>query len=159
MNEVFLLIGGNEGDRFRNLEAAREHINLDCGAIVSESSIYETAAWGNTHQASFLNQALVIDTDHDAETLMQTILQIEETLGRRRNVKYGPRIIDIDILFFGNAVIDLPNLKIPHTEIQNRRFALAPLFEIAPKWIHPVLNKTVEELLASCTDPLDVKKL
>ncbi len=88
-----MLIGGNEGDRFRNLEAARQHINFDCGPIVSESSIYETAAWGNTNQASFLNQALAISTNDDAETLMQTILQIEEALGRKRNGKYGPRII------------------------------------------------------------------
>jgi 2-amino-4-hydroxy-6-hydroxymethyldihydropteridine diphosphokinase len=88
-----------------------------------------------------------------------TLLDIEEKMGRRRLEKYGPRVIDIDILFFNNSIIRQPQLTVPHPEIQNRRFALAPLEEIAPLLIHPVLGRTIRELLAECTDPLTVKKI
>ena len=159
MNISYLLIGGNQGDRAGRLATAREYIASAGGRIRRASVLYETAAWGKTDQPDFLNQALEVATGQEATAWLSTLLGIEEKMGRRREVKYGPRIIDIDILFFNNSIIHLPQLTIPHPEIQNRRFALAPLEEIAPSLTHPVLHKTIHELLAECTDPLAVKQL
>jgi len=159
MNKAYLLIGGNLGDRDQNLATAREKINLYCGRIVKASSLYETAAWGNTNQPSFLNQALEIDTSFSALQLIRKILRIEKQMGRTRDEKYGPRFIDIDILLFNNEIHKLKQLKIPHPEMQNRKFALLPLQEIAPGIIHPVLNKSISELLLQCKDELEVKRL
>jgi len=159
MNISYLLIGGNEGDRTGTMAMARERIESVAGAIRSRSSLFETAPWGKTDQPDFLNQALILETGLDAPTLLQALLGIEAQMGRRRGEKYGSRIIDIDILFFNDAIIHQPGLLIPHPEIQNRRFALAPLEEIAPAYIHPVLGVSVRELLINCTDPLAVKKL
>jgi 2-amino-4-hydroxy-6-hydroxymethyldihydropteridine diphosphokinase len=158
MNEVYLLTGGNIGDRQQYLLKASSEIGERCGDILKESSLYETAAWGNEQQEPFLNQVLKIKTEQTPLQLLNTILQIEEHLGRKRELKYGPRTIDIDILFFNNEVLQQPNLTIPHREIQNRRFVLIPLNEIAPVKLHPVLNKTVAQLLAECPDPLAVNK-
>ncbi len=157
MNISYLLIGGNEGDRPAHLAAARAEIAASAGPVLQSSSIYETAPWGKAGQPDFLNQALEISTHLDASSLMKTMLRIEEGMGRRRLEKYGPRIIDIDILFFNDAFIREAGLVIPHPEIPNRRFVLTPMEEIAPSWRHPVLNKTIAELLADCTDPLEVK--
>jgi 2-amino-4-hydroxy-6-hydroxymethyldihydropteridine diphosphokinase len=157
MNISYLLIGGNEGDRPAHLAEARAKISLSAGPILQSSSIYETAPWGKAGQPDFLNQALEISTRLDAPALMKRMLEVEEAMGRRRLEKYGPRIIDIDILFFNDAIIREPGLVIPHPELANRRFVLTPMEEIAPKWRHPVLNRTVRELLAECTDPLEVK--
>ncbi|HET6254837.1 MAG TPA: 2-amino-4-hydroxy-6-hydroxymethyldihydropteridine diphosphokinase [Puia sp.] len=159
MNISYLLIGGNQGDRLARLAAAKDHIRSAGGNILLASSIYETAAWGKTDQPDFLNQALKVSTGQDAPAWLSTLLGIEEKMGRRRQERYGPRTIDIDILFFNNSIIREPQLTIPHPEIQNRRFALEPLEEIAPLLIHPVLGKTIRELLAECTDPLAVKQL
>ena len=159
MNKTYLLTGGNEGNSFSHLQQAKAKIEEFCGRIGVCSSLYETAAWGKTDQPAFLNQALLLYTDLDASPLMSELLRVETLLGRRRMEKYGPRIIDIDILFFNDEAYDLPNLKIPHPEIQHRRFALEPMNEIAPDLIHPVLHKSIRELLKECTDPLDVKKL
>ena len=159
MNTAYLLIGGNLGDRKENLSKATELINEHCGAITKASSLYETAAWGITDQPSFLNQALEISTRHNAKQLMRKILRIEKMMGRIRKEKFGPRIIDIDILFYENEIHDLRFLKIPHPETQNRRFVLVPLAEINPGLQHPVLNKTIAELLEECPDNLEVKKV
>jgi 2-amino-4-hydroxy-6-hydroxymethyldihydropteridine diphosphokinase len=122
------------------------------------SSIYETAAWGMENQEAFLNQVLEIETNLNPDELLQSILQIEEGLGRKRELKYGPRTIDIDILFFNDQVIDQEGLKIPHPQLQNRRFVLVPLNEIASNKIHPIFKKTISQLLAECPDPLTVNK-
>jgi 2-amino-4-hydroxy-6-hydroxymethyldihydropteridine diphosphokinase len=159
MNISYLLIGGNEGDRVATLAAARQNIEAVAGTIGRFSSLYETAPWGKTHQADFLNQALQLETRFDAPSLMNSLLGIEEKMGRIRVEKYGARIIDIDILFFNDAILRQPQLVIPHPEMQNRRFVLAPMEEIAPFYIHPVLGLSVRELLLTCTDPLTVKKL
>jgi 2-amino-4-hydroxy-6-hydroxymethyldihydropteridine diphosphokinase len=159
MNKAFLLLGGNLGKREQNLEAARENINLHCGTIVKTSSLYETAAWGNTEQPSFLNQALEIRTSLTAVQLIRSILKVEKQMGRTRQEKYGPRLIDIDILLFNNDIHHLKFLKVPHPEMQNRRFALLPLQEIAPGIIHPVLNKSITALLDECKDELKVKRI
>jgi 2-amino-4-hydroxy-6-hydroxymethyldihydropteridine diphosphokinase len=159
MNFSYLLIGGNEGDRIGTMTTAREHIEAAAGPIRAASALYETAAWGKTDQPDFLNQALLVETPLDASTLLQTLLSVEARLGRVRKEKYGTRIIDIDILFFNDAIIRETGLVIPHPEMQNRRFVLAPLEEIAPDHVHPVLGLSVRELLINCTDPLAVKKL
>lgn len=158
MNEVYLLTGGNIGNRLEYLSKAKEEIRKRCGLVLKESSIYETAAWGMEDQKSFLNQVLKIETALAPKELLKSILQIEEELGRKRNLKYGPRTIDIDILFFNDEVIDQQGLKIPHSQIQNRRFVLVPLTEIAPTKIHPVFRRSVSQLLADCPDLLEVNK-
>jgi 2-amino-4-hydroxy-6-hydroxymethyldihydropteridine diphosphokinase len=158
-NRAYLLIGGNIGDREEYLRQAREAIGQSCGSVLDISSVYETEPWGLGQQATFLNQALALETSFSADLLLKEILHAEERLGRKRDVKYGPRTIDIDILLFNEAVIDMPGLIIPHPQLQNRRFALAPLAEIASGKLHPVLNKTIAELLSECPDPLNVYKI
>jgi 2-amino-4-hydroxy-6-hydroxymethyldihydropteridine diphosphokinase len=158
MNEAYLLTGGNIGNRLEYLSKAKEEIRKRCGNVLQESSIYETAAWGMEEQEAFLNQVLKIETSLNPEHLLKSILQIEEELGRKRNLKYGPRTIDIDILFFNDEVVDQQGLKIPHSQIQNRRFVLVPLNEIAPNKIHPAYQKSVSQLLDECPDLLEVNK-
>ncbi len=158
MNRAYLLTGGNLGNREGTLATARELINLHCGTIIKASSLYETAAWGNTDQPAFLNQALELSTPLNAKQLIRRILKTEKLMGRIRTEKYGPRLIDIDILLFNNEKHNYHFLKLPHPEMHNRRFALLPLAEIVPGIVHPVLNKTIAQLLDTCPDNLDVKK-
>lgn len=159
MTEVYLSTGGNIGNRLNYLSKAKKEIQKRCGRILQQSSIYETGAWGMENQKSFLNQVLKIETMLEPEQILKSILQIEKELGRKRQLKYGPRTIDIDILFFNDEVINLQGLKIPHPQMQNRRFVLVPLNEIAPDKIHPVFKKNLSQLLAECADPLTVNKL
>jgi 2-amino-4-hydroxy-6-hydroxymethyldihydropteridine diphosphokinase len=159
MNKAYLLTGGNTGDRREWLQKATSLIEATCGNITKQSSLFETAAWGKTDQPAFLNQALLLHTKMEAPELMHELLRIEEQLGRKRVEKYGARIIDIDILLFNDAVIDTSLVRVPHPELPNRRFALEPLCELAPNFIHPVLQKTIAQLLKDCTDRLPVKKL
>ena len=159
MSTAHLLIGGNLEDRKENLLTAVSLINEQCGHLTRSSSIYETEAWGKTDQPSFLNQALEISTSLNARQLLRKILKIEKEMGRVRKEKLGPRIIDIDILLYENEIHDLRFLKIPHPEMHNRRFVLVPLVEIAPTLQHPVLKKTIAELLEECPDNLEVTKI
>ena len=159
MNAAYLLIGGNIGKRELNLERARNLIGEECGELKSLSSIYETAAWGKTDQPMFLNQVLEIITALKPMQLLQQILNIENQMGRTRHEKFGPRIIDIDILFYNDERFNYPLLTIPHPALQYRRFVLTPMNEIAPEFVHPVLKKTIAELLEECPDDLPVKKL
>lgn len=158
MNDAYLLTGGNAGDRLANLQQARDKIQKVAGAVLKESAIYETAAWGLTAQNAFLNQALLVSTSLEAEELLKTLLLTEQELGRKRIEKMGPRTIDIDILFYKNEIISSAALTVPHPEIANRRFVLIPLNEIAPDFVHPVLQKTISQLLKICPDKLEVKK-
>ena len=159
MNTAFLLIGGNMGNRSRYLEEAYQAIEKQCGRIVSVSSVYETEAWGMEDQNAFLNQALKLQTKLSAADLLTGLLKIEESLGRKRDRKYGPRTIDIDILLFNDDIIELENLRVPHPELHNRRFALECLNEIGSDEIHPLFKKTIHQLLAECPDPLSVNKI
>jgi 2-amino-4-hydroxy-6-hydroxymethyldihydropteridine diphosphokinase len=158
MNKAFLLTGGNMGNRDENLYRSSVLIEKYCGSIEKKSSLYETAAWGKTDQPDYLNQVLVLDTVLAPEELLKHLLTIEKEMGRFRTEKYGPRIIDIDILLYNDEVINESKLNIPHPQMQNRRFALVPMDEIASNLIHPVFHKTIHELLIECTDPLTVHK-
>jgi len=159
MNKVFLITGGNIGNRKKNLDTAAALIEKHIGHIIQSSKIYETDAWGITNQPTFYNQVLIVESKFTAQKVIQTILKIEEEMGRVRTIKNAARIIDIDILFFNDETVNEQNLIIPHQEIANRRFVLMPLDELAPKMIHPVLKKSVEELLSVCKDPLKVAPL
>ena len=158
MNTAYLLTGGNLGDRVANLRLALERVNEQCGPVVAASLMYETEAWGKDDQPLFLNQALRIETLLTPRQLLRKVLKIEKVLGRVREEKYGPRVIDIDLLLFNQEVHRYPLLKLPHPELANRRFALTPLAEIAAEVMHPVLKKTIKELLWECKDGLEVKK-
>lgn len=155
MNRLFLITGGNIGDRKRNLETAAALIQKQIGKIMRLSAIYETEAWGITNQPAFYNQVLEIETLLSAREVLDLILKIEEQMGRKRSIKNAARNIDIDILFFNNEIINERNLTIPHPEIINRRFVLLPLLELEPEKIHPVLHKSIQELLSETKDKLE----
>jgi len=156
---AYILIGGNLGNRQSNLLKAIELINQTCGNIIATSSIYETAAWGFTEQPNFLNQVLILTTHLAPEHLMQALLNIEELMGRKRLIKMGPRIIDLDILLIDDIVSSTQLLQLPHPELINRKFALLPLAEIASEIVHPVEKKSILQLLQQCKDTLDVQKI
>ncbi len=158
MNTAYLLTGGNMGNREQNLTLAAQKIEQSCGQIVQRSPVYETAAWGHTQQPAFLNQVLMISTPLSPEQLMQRLLDIEHQMGRIRQEKMGPRIIDLDILLINDEIIDTPFLRVPHPALPQRRFVLTPLADIAPEYKHPVLQQTIAELLENCSDTLDVQK-
>ena len=158
MHLAYLLIGSNLGDKTTYLKNAGSYIHQQCGQIVKQSSFYETEPWGFTEQPSFLNQALCIQTELAPAQLMHTLLQIESKMGRTRELKMGPRIIDLDILQIDQQIVDTPLLQLPHPAMHLRRFALIPMVEIAPTLKHPQFNKTIAQLLAECADQTDVQK-
>ncbi|HEY5367949.1 MAG TPA: 2-amino-4-hydroxy-6-hydroxymethyldihydropteridine diphosphokinase [Hanamia sp.] len=159
MNKVFFITGGNIGDRKKNLETAATLLEKHIGKIIQSSRIYETDAWGITDQPTFYNQALIVESEFSAQEVIRKILKIEEEMGRVRTIKNAARSIDIDILFFNDETVNEQNLIIPHPEIANRRFVLMPLNELEPNMIHPVLKKSITELLSICKDPLKVTPL
>lgn len=159
MTTIYLLLGSNEGDRIHLLQTAVRELQQHCGAVIKKSSLYETAAWGLEEQPDFLNQVVKLKTPHSPQALLTAIQEIEKNLGRQRKVKWGQRTLDIDILFYGKKIIQTPTLTIPHPYMQDRRFTLLPLAEIAPHFVHPLLRKTIATLLKECKDRLEVKKL
>lgn len=156
---AFLLLGSNLGNSVKYLSDASGLISLRLGTVRETSSLYRTASWGKHDQPDFINQVIALDTALNPEELLAGVLTIELELGRERNERWGSRTIDIDILLYGDQVIDQPNLKIPHPFLHERRFSLEPLCEIAPGLIHPVLNRPVVDLLNDLSDSLLVKKL
>ena len=159
MMNVYLLLGGNLGDRQAYLKEAIEHIETEVAPVVKASAIYETQSWGKTDSPDYLNQVILIQTELSAPKLLQKLLNIEWVIGRTREEKWGPRIIDIDILFYGDKIIDETDLQVPHPHLHNRRFTLDPLVELAPTLIHPMLGKNILQLKDELTDSLIVKKL
>ncbi|MDB5029744.1 2-amino-4-hydroxy-6-hydroxymethyldihydropteridine diphosphokinase [Mucilaginibacter sp.] len=159
MNNVFLLLGSNLGDRKLFLQQAIRHIEYDIAPIIKISSVYETQSWGKSDEPDYLNLVIELQTDLSAQTILEKILAIEDVMGRKRAEKWGSRIIDIDILYYNAAIIDEPGLQIPHPELHKRRFTLEPLAEIAPDLIHPVLHKNSLQLKKALKDNLIVKKL
>lgn len=157
MVRTFLLLGSNEGDRMHILSEARKRIESIAGKIKKASSVYETAAWGNTQQAAFLNQVIELETKLVPTTLLPELLAIEAGLGRVRKEKWGKRTIDIDILYYGDSIIQEPKLTIPHPEIAKRKFTLVPLVELAPDLIDPVTRKSMQQMLLECGDELEVR--
>ncbi len=159
MIDVFLLLGSNLGDRQLFLQKAIDHIEAEIAPVTKQSAIYETQSWGKSDEPNYINQVIQLKTDLTPQTVLRKVLHIESVLGRKREEKWGSRTIDIDILFYGSDVICEAGLNIPHPQLHNRMFTLAPLSEIAPDFIHPILNKNVFELKNKLKDNLIVKKL
>jgi 2-amino-4-hydroxy-6-hydroxymethyldihydropteridine diphosphokinase len=159
MKGKYLLLGTNLGNRRKNILDAKNAIASRIGRIKKCSSLYRTKAWGFENQPDFLNLVIEVDTDLDPYNLLAEIEQIEKSMGRIRFEKWKERLIDIDILYYDNLVLDKPDLKIPHPQIPNRRFTLVPLCEIAPDSVHPGILKTNYELLKDTPDNLTVEKI
>lgn len=155
---VYLSLGSNVGDRGANLETAIAALGT-LGKVVARSSFYETEPVEFTAQPWFLNCALVLETTKMPRQLLKALLDLERKMGRRRTLQKGPRTIDIDILLFGNSIVESEDLTIPHPALHQRRFVLEPLAEIAPGVLHPVLKKIVEELRDALPPGQVVRKL
>jgi len=156
-HQIFLGLGSNLGNREENLLTAQKLIEEKVGKIRSKSSVYETAAWGITEQNAFLNQVIEVETSFSPSAVLHLVLKIEKDMGRIREIKWGERSIDIDILYYNNEIISTENLVIPHSFIQERKFVLVPLCDIAQDFIHPKLQQTNLELLEKCQDSGEIK--
>lgn len=161
MVKALILLGGNEADTLRLMQAGIEQIAREAGKVVRQSSLYESAAWGFDAEHNFLNQVLEICTDLKPLDLLNILLRIEKDLGRKRSgsAGYASRGIDIDILFLDDQVIDTVELTVPHPRLHQRRFTLMPLNEQWPDWVHPTIGETVKELLSRCGDEGFVKRV
>ncbi len=148
MAVVHIGIGSNLGNRKENCLKALDLLSARGIVIGKQSSLYETEPWGVEDQPKFMNMAAEIETGLEPLKLLETLKSVEEEMGRKEGYRWGPRVIDLDILFFGDMVIECPELTIPHPLMHEREFVLRPLAEIAPDKVHPVLKKTVTELLA-----------
>lgn len=158
---ITVILGSNSGNKAEYIRKAATSLTRQTGRLVAISSLYETEPWGFECNEPFLNQVLRIETRLHPEIVLQKALEIENSLGRTRSseTRYASRTIDIDLLFCDSEIIRTPSLTIPHPRIAERRFVLVPLNEIMPDFVHPVLQKTVSELLAECSDPLSVYRV
>ncbi len=159
MTRVYFLLGGNIGDREELLSEAIRKMTNQLGKYVQASALYETEPWGFTHEQNFLNQVVVFDSELPALDILDKTQTIEKELGRvRKTTQFCERTIDIDILFYGDECIENERLSVPHPRIQERSFALYPLEELIPDFIHPILKKSIKQLKNECPDKLQVKK-
>ena len=156
-NTIYLLLGTNQGNRKAYLNKAKIEIKKLIGNINKISSVYETAAWGITEQPNFLNQVVQCQTELKPENLLKVCQKIENKLDRKRVLRWGQRTMDIDILYYENRIIHTDDLIVPHPEIQNRKFTLIPLAEIAKDFIHPSLKMNQKQLLNICSDTLEIQ--
>ena len=162
MQEVFLSLGSNIGNKILSINDALEQINKNIGQVIKVSSFYETEPWGFNPDDWFVNIAVKIETDYNAESLLSKLQEIEKELGRKRKNKqkgYSSRIIDIDILFYGNFILEKDFIQIPHKHLHKRIFVLKPLNDIAPDFIHPIFNKAIKKMLSECEDKTQTKPL
>jgi 2-amino-4-hydroxy-6-hydroxymethyldihydropteridine diphosphokinase len=147
MNRVCIAFGSNIGDRYGAVSDAFKLIQENRMKILFKSEVYETEPYGYTDQPTFINGALLVETELSCREVLTRLLAIEKDLGRVRKFKWGPRIIDLDIIFYNQEIYDEEDLKVPHPDMQNRMFVLRPLNDICPKYVHPILKKSVEEML------------
>ncbi|WP_010664881.1 2-amino-4-hydroxy-6-hydroxymethyldihydropteridine diphosphokinase [Marinilabilia salmonicolor] len=161
MSTVILLLGGNRGETEKVFQQAIGLIEQQIGLIQRISSMYKSPPWGFEDEQWFLNQVIFVETTLAAGSVLEKTQQIERDMGRKKKTTthYEGRLLDIDILFYDNVIISSPNLTIPHERIHLRRFTLLPLHELTPGFIHPVMNKSIAELLKECPDESEVKKL
>jgi 2-amino-4-hydroxy-6-hydroxymethyldihydropteridine diphosphokinase len=158
MRLIYIALGSNVGDRAAMLARAIEEMNRAGLRVLRESSLYATQPVGGPPQAWFLNAVVEAETDWMPLRVLHTLQKIERSMGRRRTVLRGPRTLDLDILFYGSSVIRSRELEVPHPRLPQRRFVLAPLAELAPALSHPLLHKTIGELLAESTDSSQVRR-
>lgn len=146
MNKVFIAFGSNIGDRYETIKRAFELIEENGMKIVKKSNIYETEPYGYKQQPSFINGVILVETELSCREVLERLLKIEKYLGRERKIRWGPRTIDLDIIFYNNDIHNEEDLKVPHPDMQNREFVLKPLCDIEPDFVHPLLNKSVKEM-------------
>ena len=158
-NQAYISLGGNVGNTQEIFQKALEEIYQHIGKITKKSSLYQTAAWGNTQQNDFINQVICINTLSSAHDLLDSLLTIEIKLDRVREEIWGPRTLDLDILYFNQEIIESPTLIVPHQRIKERKFILIPMNEIASDHVDPLSNQPVAQLLANCIDELAVTKI
>ena len=160
MNIVYLITGSNLGNRLLNLKKAEELIVQRIGNLISASHIFETEAWGYTSAQSYYNQCSCLESGLGAELILKELLEIEREMGRKRTGgSYEDRIVDVDILFYNDEIINTKTLTIPHPKLHERKFVLAPLAEIAEDFTHPIFGKSIGELLLECEDKLEVRQV
>ena len=153
LHTIYLCLGTNLGDKQFNLNQAMEYISKNCGAVIEKSGVYTSTAWGYESENVFYNQCLKIETQLAPDQLIDTLLSIEKDMGRTRESSgYTDRMMDIDVLFYDSMRINTDKLIVPHPRIEERRFVLAPMAELAPDFIHPLLNQSMKVLLEECTD-------
>lgn len=160
MAKLFLLLGGNLGNKKEIFRTARKRLEEELGAIIQTSSVFETEPWGFESEDMFWNQVVVIETSLAPEQVLVHTKAIELELGRvRKAARYSSRLIDIDLLFYDDLVLHEPNLELPHPRMIDRRFVLEPLAEVAAEFVHPVFKRNIISLLEECSDELQVKRL
>jgi 2-amino-4-hydroxy-6-hydroxymethyldihydropteridine diphosphokinase len=159
MKDIYLSLGSNIGDRAQNISSAILALSLHGARVAKQSALYETEPVEMRAQDWFLNCVVEIETNLRPQELRDVLLKIERAMGRERRVPKGPRIIDIDILLFGPTDVREPQLEIPHPRMVSRRFVLVPFAEIAPQAVHPVLKKTILQLLEDTPDRSEVRRV